>query len=80
MNGDNLGGMGKCLHTTISEVGFLDQMFVGLRELRPVQMYIRYQYKTYCQLCIACYNLLWTSMYEYRLCCTSPSLPAMPKG
>lgn len=28
MNGDNLGGMGKCLHNTISEVGFLDQMFV----------------------------------------------------
>lgn len=47
MNGDNLGGMGKCLHNTISEVGFLDQMFVGLRELHPVQMYIRYQYKTY---------------------------------
>ena len=46
MNGDDLGGMGKDLHTTMSEVGFLDLMFVGLRELRPVQMYIHYQYET----------------------------------
>ena len=79
MNGDDLGGMGKDLHTTMSEVGFLDQMFVGLRELRSVQMDIQYQYETYCQIYIACYNVHWTTMYEYRLCCTSPSLPALPK-